>query len=244
MPKPKKEALKTVAQIPDKPKNKNYFGKETEIAIIEFQQETDIKKRNDIFTKRIKPSFDKLIENLINVYKFHIIGDVNELKHDSMTFLFENLYKFDGTRGFKAFSYFNVIGKNWFILKLKIKKKSKNTTISINKEIVEMIENDENKMVESYEKILFDQQFIKFLKEDIDGWQNKFKKVQEKKVLEAIICLINDPDCIDIYSKKGILMYIREYTGLNTKQIVNSFMKMRKKYVSFKEQYFAGELHG
>ena len=63
----------------------------------------------------------------------------------------------------------------------------------------------------------------------------------EKKVLEAIKILISRSDDIEIFNKKAIYLYIREITNLNTKQVVNSLNKMRKRYKIFKAQWDRGE---
>ena len=67
-------------------------------------------------------------------------------------------------------------------------------------------------------------------------------KDNEKKVLEAIKILLESPDDIEIFNKKAIYLYMREITGLNTKQIVNSLNKMRKKYRIFKVKWDRGDL--
>lgn len=100
-------------------KEKIYFDSKTEKAIVSFQNELNIEKRKKIFIKKIKPCLDKLIENIIFTYKFHSLDNIDNLKNDCLSFLFENLNKFDPTRNFKAFSYFSVISKNFFIQKVK-----------------------------------------------------------------------------------------------------------------------------
>ena len=40
---------------------------------------------------------------------------------------------------------------------------------------------------------------------------------------------------IEIFTKKAIYLYLRELTGLNTKQVVNSLNKFREKYSTFKQ---------
>jgi len=89
-----------------KKNDKIYFDLETEKAIIKFQNYKSAKKRKEIFVSKIKPSFDKLIENIIFTYKFHLIDDVEEMKNDCCSALFENINKYDKTKGSRAFSYF------------------------------------------------------------------------------------------------------------------------------------------
>ena len=66
-------------------------------------------------------------------------------------------------------------------------------------------------------------------------------KENEKKVLEAVKILLSSPDDIEIFNKKAIYLYMREITGLNTKQIVNSLNRMRKKYKTFKTKWDRGD---
>ena len=55
-------------------------------------------------------------------------------------------------------------------------------------------------------------------------------KPVEKKVLNAIKILFESIDEIEIFNKKAIYLYMREITGLNTKQIVNNLNRIRKRY--------------
>ena len=54
--------------------------------------------------------------------------------------------------------------------------------------------------------------------------------------------IFSNPDQIDIFNKKAIYFYIREITGLNTKQVVNNLNKMRVKYRVFKKKWDKGDL--
>ena len=54
-------------------------------------------------------------------------------------------------------------------------------------------------------------------------------KENDFKVYQAIVILFESKEEIDIFNKKAIYLYLREITGLNTKQIVNSLKKFRKK---------------
>ena len=50
----------------------------------------------------------------------------------------------------------------------------------------------------------------------------------ERKVYEAIRILLNSVEEIEIFNKKAIYLYLREITGMNTKQIVTQLNKFRK----------------
>ena len=67
-------------------------------------------------------------------------------------------------------------------------------------------------------------------------------KPNERRVVEAIKIILEDPDGIEIFNKKAIYLYIREITGLNTKQIVNNLTKVRNRYKEFKNDWDSGRI--
>ena len=62
-------------------------------------------------------------------------------------------------------------------------------------------------------------------------------KENDLRVYKAIVILFESKEDIEIFNKKAIYLYLREITGLNTKQIVNSLKKFRKKYYNFKQSW-------
>ena len=67
-------------------------------------------------------------------------------------------------------------------------------------------------------------------------------KHNEEKVYKAVKILLSSPDDIEIFNKKAIYLYLRELTGLNTKQVVNNLNKLRAKYRNFKTDWDAGNV--
>lgn len=59
----------------------------------------------------------------------------------------------------------------------------------------------------------------------------------KKKVLDAIRILLENPDKIEIFNKKAVYLYVREITGLNTKQIANNLNRLRERYNEFKSDW-------
>ena len=125
--KAKNEEIKSDPQNP-----KFYFTNETQDAIVEFQKSSDRKVREKLYVGKILPAFEKLVENLINIHKFSGLHDTYEdLKNDCVNFLFETIHKFNPDMGTNAFSYFNVVAKNWLIIKTKQKVQRGRRDISI-----------------------------------------------------------------------------------------------------------------
>jgi len=54
--------------------------------------------------------------------------------------------------------------------------------------------------------------------------------------------LFDSVEDIEIFNKKAIYLYLREITGMNTKQIVTQLNKMRKRYREFKKDWENGEI--
>ena len=86
-----------------------------------------------------------------------------------------------------------------------------------------------------------EREFWRELWTEMESWDTGNLKPNERKVLEAIKILLDNPDSIEIFNKKAIYLYIREITGLNTKQIVNNLNKMRAKYRTFKKDWNEGK---
>ena len=82
---------------------------------------------------------------------------------------------------------------------------------------------------------------MNLLREEIDSWESATMRPNEKKVYEAIKTLMANADKLEIFNKKAIYLYLREITGLNTKQIVAQLSKMRTKYSDFKTRYENGD---
>jgi hypothetical protein len=160
-----------------------------------------------------------------------------------MSFLFETLPKWDRTKGFKAFSYFNLVAKHWYIQRYKNNKKKTKSDIYFDKTIIDKIEKEDIITKDtSFESKIIDAEFYELLKEEVRKWRFKFEKKQEKLVIESVILLLSNPDLISIYNKKAIYLYLREITGLNTKQIVTNLSKFKKKYDQFRVKYNSGDL--
>jgi len=80
------------------------------------------------------------------------------------------------------------------------------------------------------------------LDNEINTWDSFMLKENEKKVLMAVRILMDSADTIEIFNKKAIYLYLREITGLNTKQVVNNLNKLRKRYKVFKNKWQSGEI--
>ena len=222
-------------------KKNHYFTKETEQAIIDYCATDNLNTRTQLYIEHIQPAFNELVTKIVYTYKFTSLENIDVLKEDCKVWLTTILGKFDPSQGTKAFSYFSVVTKNWFTHKAKQQTKKNRREIEYDSMIreIEAVSSDDN-------EDLFDEQeereFWTFLLVEIKSWENPNLKPNEQKVLDAILTLMNNVDQIEIFNKKAIYLYMREITGLNTKQIVSCLNKMREKYRTFKSKWNEGEI--
>ena len=96
-------------------KEKIYFSKATEDAIVEYNAQENNDIRNTIYNERIKFSFEKLVENIYNTFKFtYFDTGPLEIQRETVAHLVANIHKFQAGKG-KAFSYFSIVAKNYLI---------------------------------------------------------------------------------------------------------------------------------
>ena len=110
---------------------RHYFTKVHENAIIEYNNTPCNIKRGELYEKLIQPAFDEMVDKIVFTYKFTNLPNCDELREECKIWLTTILDKYDPTKGSKAFSYFSVITKNWFIHKVKKNSKQMKTEIHL-----------------------------------------------------------------------------------------------------------------
>ena len=223
-----------------KSRGKPYFTQVHEDAIVAYANTDDIKKRTELYVKYIGPVFDEMVDKIVYTYKFTNLPNIDSLRDECKIWLITVLGKYDPNKGSKAFSYFSVITKNWFIHK--VKKRNKRTRNEI--DIDDIASTKDVKYIVThnpYHKDRERNEFWNLLMSEVDSWEQLKMKETEERVLKAVKILLESAEDIEIFNKKAIYLYLRELTGLNTKQIVNNLNKMRARYRVFKKKYNGGD---
>ena len=96
-----------------------YFTQDHEDAIVEYCRTSDRYKKEKLYIEFIHPAFDELVDKIIYTYKFTTLPNIDYLREECKAWLVTILDKYDPDKGSKAFSYFSVVTKNWFIHKVK-----------------------------------------------------------------------------------------------------------------------------
>jgi len=233
---------KTKATNKKKTPKKYYFTKDTEEAIIQYCATECTKIRTRLYIEHIQPAFNELVDKIVYTYKFTSLENIDPLKDECKIWLTTILAKFNPNKGTKAFSYFSVVTKNWFTHKAKkqtLRNRRETDYDSMIREIEIASVNKEPTFIEEQ----IDRQYWEFLLTEVESWQSMYLKENEQKVLDAILVLMSNLEQIEIFNKKAVYLYMREITGLNTKQIVGCLNKMRVRYRNFKEKWDNGEIN-
>lgn len=236
----KKRARRQQGDSPER-SDKMYFNSNTQAAIVEFQQSSDRKKREELYLSEILPAFKKLTENLINIHKFMGLHDsYDDLKNDCINFLFETIHKFDASRGTNAFSYFNVVAKNWLIIRTKQKALYSKRNLSMD-DTAGMSVSDKNIIEE--QNVVHPQDFLletalnsERTLEMLYEIRNMIRTENELSCINSIITIFENADEIDILSKGAVLLYIRELSGLSPKQLTTALQAIKVHYRNIKEE--------
>tara|TARA_B100001123_G_scaffold74689_3_gene84248 strand:+ start:50293 stop:50982 length:690 start_codon:yes stop_codon:yes gene_type:complete len=217
-------------------KKNHYFTQVHEDAIIRYARITCSKERTELYIKYIGPAFNEMVDKIVFTYKFTTLPNIDHLRDECKIWLMTILDKYDPSKGSKAFSYFSVITKNWFIHKVKRQQKRNLREVDY-ENISKTYEEEYLSTTDSYVSDRIEQEFWESFYKELNSWDVESMKDNDVKVYEAIKVLFESKEDIEIFNKKAIYLYLREITGLNTKQIVNSLKKFRKKYSIFKEDW-------
>lgn len=219
------------------PKTSNvYFTPETEAAIIAYNTTTDSREKDRIYNEHIQQAFFKIAENVYNTFKFSY-ADVSplEIQKQAISHMVANIDKYEPGKG-KAFSYFSIVAKNWFIL-------DNNTTYKRFKKHVEICEQtgDAGEFVVEPEHEKQESETREFISLMVDYWDKNvgkmFTKEKDLKIAHAVIEIFRNADRIDVFNKKALYLYIREIADCPTQKITKVINKMKATQQNIAEEY-------
>lgn len=221
---------------PEKPKGTMYFTKDTEDAIISYNKAETQKEKDKIYNEQIRYPFEKIAENIYNTFKFSY-ADVSplEVQKQAISHMVANIDKYDQGKG-KAFGYFSIVAKHWFIL-------DNNNTYRRFVRHVEICEHpgDSGEFIvepEHTKRTVETREFIKLM---VDFWDNNvtkyFNKDKDIEIANAVIEIFRNSDRIDIFNKKALYLYIREIAGCQTQNITKIINRMKSAQRGISDEY-------
>jgi hypothetical protein len=219
-----------------KKKKKNYyFGMDVQRKIVEYQITECPKKKEKIYEEFINPAFTELVHSLVSVYGFKSSNeDIAHLKSDCVSFLYETIYKWSPDKKSKAFSYFNVVAKNWLTIQSRRLLKNVRRSAYID---------DPHALTSAEKSELFDREYVdpdialaesiaRFEKiiEMITYIEGHLKDSNDIKCCFAIKKVFNSIEDLEFFNKRAIFVYLREISGLNSTELSSSLSSIRKIY--------------
>ena len=234
---------------PRKRRSKNgsrmYFTQDTEDAIIAYNNETDIEKREVIFSDKIYHSFQKLVENVFNTFKFsYFETGPQDVQKECLSHLVANMHKFDPNRQSKtdpdkkakAYSYFSIIAKHYLILLNNTNYKKFNQSVEISEE-----RDEHTVQLHQDDKYYAQQEMADFIRLVVEFWEKNvgkiFTKQRDLNIANAVVELFRSSDRIDAYNKKALYLYIREMAMCKTQQITKVINRMKQYQDTIQRSY-------
>lgn len=219
-----------------KGKNKQYFTKDTENAILLYNSLEDSVERNKLYDKEIKYPFDKLVENIIHTFKFyHFDVPYEDVKHEVVAFLNEKIHKYTDPSKGKAFSYFSIIAKNYLIIHNnanyhKFKNFEQPEAIDDNRNVVNEVIREQDVQ----EKKDFMDLFVEYMDNNLSTF---FKKHSDMAVADSVLELFRNRENIENFNKKALYILIRDRTGVKTQYITRVVNTMKNAYAEMYIHY-------
>jgi len=227
-----------------------YFTKDTDDAIVRYNNETDPKIKSKIYNDEIHYAFFKLTENLIHTFKFYntVVENLEDLQHEVILFLLSKIQRFDPSLGYKAYSYFGLIAKRYLIIEDTKNYKNKITHIpldTINSNDDENFYNlspqekhylankDEPVGEESKNEKLsrFIDCYCEYINKNV---REMFPDEVDQQIVYAILDLFSRRYNISIFNKKALYFNIREQIDVKAPKITKVSKKL---YEIFREKY-------
>jgi hypothetical protein len=213
--------------MPRKKNSKQYFTKDTEDAIIEYNLTEDQMVKNKIYKDRIASAFDKLAEVVYNKWKFtYFDDDPRDVMAEVVAFMIEKIHMYKNGKG-KAFSYFTIVARNYLILTNNANyKRYKDTDVmsampeswDTENNFREDVRNDDHKTFNKRMLVYWDKHLIDY-----------FPKKRDVQIADAVLELFRRAEYIENFNKKSLYLLVREMTGYPTHYITKVVNRMKEK---------------
>lgn len=224
-----------------KKSSNNYFTDETEQAVRDYIRSTDDKEKNRIFNKHLYIPLKKICEIYCNTSQLSYIEETKEdLINDCLAHLMiDVIFKFNPESKSKAYSYFSVSAKYWFIQKnmrgyTKAKRKI---------EGLEVLENTEDLY---YDNAQYNDELIKKYYAFLDWYKPLVptfgftKKMEE--YIHQIIGFMYEFDEVELFLKKEVTAILKKINPyMNDTTARHARIQIYKQWLHFNKEWDEGE---
>jgi len=215
----------------------NYFHEGVEEAIQLYNKSESELERNRLFTI-IYPALAKISEVYFNKIKPTYIDDEPmHIQMDCTAYLTERLHRIVEGKG-KAFSYFTICAKNYYIFHnqkayKEVQKTLKLDVLNENWDIAD-IESDRVEQMETSAKLL--SAFVDYM----DEYREKFVRTKKGNiVISAVIDFLRDVDSIEDFNRRNIMNDLTEINGYKVDRhyVTKVFNRLQMHYSVFSREF-------
>ena len=235
--------------------NAPYFAEREEQAVIDYINSTSSEEKNRIYNEILIEPFRKMIQSILRRYPIHIGNyDMGEVEENALTHLIEHMVKFNPNKitksgnKTKAYSYCQTIIRNYYKDHGKKSYTEKKINLSYDDHIDEINENVEYAYEMETDKQNQLEELINCVVNKIEDRINNDPAMKRNEVVvgDAIVNVLKNWHVLFMedtpegeygkrvtnkFAKNKVLLFLKEQTGLSTKEI-------RIAIKPFKEIYF------
>src|SRR3990167_1885012 len=208
----------------------HYFTQDHQNKIVEYNNSTNKLERNKIYQEWIQPVFKMMVDKIVQTFRFNVLENIEYLKEDCLLYLATIINKFNPEK--RAFAYFSVIIKNWFVREIKKHEQNLKREVSWEYNLEQLEHVLKTNGDEEYVKMETEQNnamVIKMLEEE----RKKAETPDERKIMDCIIQLFNNVEKLEIINTQSVSLYIKEYTKLPPPVITKAMKKFKNVYREF-----------
>lgn len=222
--------------MPRKKVVREYFTKDTENAILEYNVETEKRIKDRIYKERIQHSFEKLAEVVYNKWKFTYFDDEpQDVMAEVVAFMVEKMHMYNDPNKGKAYSYFTIVARNYLILNNNSNyKRYKDTDIISKMPESWDVENNFRDEVKNSDYKSFNKLMLSFWDKNLESY---FQKKRDIQIADSVLELFRRAEYIESFNKKSLYLLVREMTGYPTHYITKVVNKMKEKQMELYNEF-------
>ena len=214
-----------------------YFGKEQEKQVLRYLQTRD----ENLYHKEVHKLLKNIAYGVAAKMKMKpaSLYQSKAVKDGCISLMWEKLTSTWNPNKGRAYSYLTAIAQNYYCSVWRTYHKKTKTLYKTGQEIDRIYHAAHNPSLNSNVRGQIGSIEEFRIKEEIEKerfdlalqvTEETKARQKEASVAEAVMIILENADDVAVFNKKAIYLYIREITGLSTKQIVRVLTKMRKRY--------------
>jgi hypothetical protein len=216
----------------------NYFNESVEQAIQLYNKAETQDERDRLF-RIIYPAIYKIAEVLYNKVKpTYMDGEMLDIMMDCTAYLTERMYRIKEGKG-KAFSYFTVCARNYYIFHNSRAYTGTKKTLKLDylNENWDIADDTSKRIEEMDESAKLFHAFVDYIDEHKDKFVNTKKG---NIVVSAVVDFLRDVDSIEDFNRRNIMNDLTEINGYKVDRhyVTKVFNRLQMHYNVFSREWF------